>query len=62
MVVSMLQNWSQRYSSHNNNVKCVDSTIKCLGFESFYYVINLNVVSSFVIFSNFDYIFLLMYY
>ena len=61
MIVSMLQNWSQRYSSHNSNIKCVDSTIKCIGFESFRYAINLDVVSSFMIFSGFDYMFLSMY-
>ena len=49
----MLQNLSHKYYSHNNNMKCVGSTIKCLGFELIHYVINLNVVSSFMIFSNF---------
>ena len=24
MVFSMLQNWSQRYYSHNSNIKCID--------------------------------------
>ena len=37
------------YYSHNNNVKCVDSTVKCIGFESSHYVINLNVISSFLV-------------
>ena len=37
---------SQRYSNHNSNIKCIDSTIKCIGFESFHYAINLDVVSS----------------
>ena len=41
-VVSMLQNWNQRYSSHNSNIKCVDSTIKCIGFESFHFAINVH--------------------
>ena len=50
----MLQNLSQRYFSHNSNIKYVDSTIKYIGFESFHYVINLNDVSSFVVFSDFD--------
>ena len=40
------------YYNHNNNIKRVDSTIKCIGFESFHYAINLNVVSSFMIFSD----------
>ena len=57
----MLQNWNQRYYSHNSSIKCVDSTIKCIGFKSFHYAINLDVVSSFMIFSNFDYIFISMY-
>ena len=61
MIVSMLQKWSQRYSSHNSNIKCVDLTIKCIGFESFHYAINLDVVSSFVVFSDFNYIFISMY-
>ena len=34
MVVSMLKNWSHRYSSHNSNIKCIDSTIKCIDFAS----------------------------
>ena len=48
------------YYSYNSNIKCVDLTIKCIGFDSFYYTINLNVVSSFMVFYGFDYIFLLM--
>ena len=53
MVINMFQKWSHRYSSHNNNIKCVDSTIKCIDFESILYTINLNVVS-FSVFSDFD--------
>ena len=49
------------YSSHNSNIKCVDSTIKCISFESFHYVINLDYVSSFVGFNDFDYMFPSMY-
>ena len=49
------------YSSHNNNIKCIDSTIKYIDFESFHYTISLYVVSSFMVFSDFDYMFLLMY-
>ena len=45
---------SYKYSSNNSN--------KCVGFESIHYTINLNDVSSFVIFSEFDYVFLSMYY
>ena len=62
MVINILQNLSQRYSSHNSNIKCVDSTINCISFESFHNVINLNVVSSFMVFNGFDYMFLSMYY
>ena len=36
----------------------VGSTINCVGFESIHYAINLDVVSSFMIFSDFDYMFL----
>ena len=50
------------YYSHNSNIKCMDSTIKCIGFESFHYAINLDVVSSFMVFSDFDYMFIPMYY
>ena len=60
MIDSMLKNWSQRYYSHNSNIKCVDSTIKCIGFKSFHYAINLDVVSSFVVFNDFDFMFLLL--
>ena len=61
MVVNMLQKYSQMYYSHNNNIKYVDSTIKCIDFESFHYAINLDVVSFFMVFNDFDYMFLLMY-
>ena len=61
IIVSMLQNWCQRYSNHYSNIKCVDSTIKRIDFESFHYAINLNVVSSFVVFSDFNFIFILIY-
>ena len=30
MIVSILQNWNHRYSSHNSDIKCVGSTIKCI--------------------------------
>ena len=56
----MLENWSQRYYSHNSNIKCVYLTIKCIGFKSFHYAINLDVVSSFVVFNDFDFMFLLL--
>ena len=54
MVVSMLQNRSQKYFSHNSNIKYINSIIKYIGFESFHYTINIDVVSSYVIFNNFD--------
>ena len=54
IIVRMLKNRNQRYSSHNSNIKCVDpTTIKCIAY--------LEVVSSFMIFSSFDSMFLLIY-
>ena len=49
---------------NNSNIKCVDLIIKYIDFESCYYIINLDIISSFIdiIFNDFDYIFLLMYY
>ena len=41
---SMLKNLNRRYSCHH--------IIKFIGFISIYYVINLDIVSSFMIFSN----------
>ena len=58
----MLKNYNHRYYSHNRNIKCVNSTIKYIDFEPFYYVIILNVVSLFMIFSDFDSLFGSMYY
>ena len=49
------------YSSHNSNIKYVGSTNKCIGFESFHYVTNLDTVLSFMVFSNFEFMFLSMY-
>ena len=49
------------YSGYSN-IKCVGSTIQFINFESIYYVINMDVVSSFMVFSDFDYMFLSMYY
>ena len=40
------------YSSHNNNIKCVGSVIKCISFETIHYVININIVSLSMVFSN----------
>ena len=55
------KNMSQMYYSYNSNIKYVDLTIKYIDFESFHYVINLNVVSFFVVFGDFDYMFQSMY-
>ena len=58
----MLQNLSHMYYNHNNNIKYIGSTIKCVGFEPIYYDINLNVVSSMLAFNDFDYIYVSMYW
>ena len=50
------------HSSHNSNIKCVDSTIKCVGFKSIHYAINQDVISSSMIFSKFDFMFLSIYF
>ena len=47
---------------YNSNIKCVNSTIKYTCFKLFYYVINPDIVSSFMIFSRSDSMFLSMYY
>ena len=44
MVVSMLKNWNRRYYNHY--------IIKFIGFISIYYAINLDIVLSFMVFSN----------
>ena len=49
------------YYSHNSNIKCLNLTIKYIGFESFSYTVNLNIVSSFEVFNDFDYIFISIY-
>ena len=48
MIVNMLKNQIHTYFSHNNNIKCVDSTIKYIDFKSIHYAINIDVVSSFM--------------
>ena len=60
MIINMVQNWNHMYFSHNSNIKYIGSTIKCI--ESIRYAINLDVVSFFMIFSDFDFMFLSMYY
>ena len=49
MIVNMLQDLSHRYSSYNNNIKYMDSTIKYIGFTSSNYAINLYIISFFMI-------------
>ena len=44
MVFNTLKNWSRRYSSYY--------IIKFVGFMLIYHAININVVSSFMVFSN----------
>ena len=44
MVFNTLKNWSRGYSSHYN--------VKFVGFMLNYHAININVVSSFMVFSN----------
>ena len=50
MIVNMLQNLSHKYYSHY-------IIIKFVGFELIYYVINFNIVSSSMIFSDLVYVF-----
>ena len=54
MVINMLE---LIYFSYNSNIKCIDLTIKCINFKSIHYTINLGVVSSSMIFSDFDFMF-----
>ena len=58
----MLENWNHRYSSHNSNTKYVGSIINDISFELIHYAINLDIDLFFIIFSDFDFIFLSMYY
>ena len=50
------------YYSHNSNIKYLCSIIKYVSFEPIYYTINLYVISCSIVFNNFDYMFLSMYY
>ena len=61
MVINMLQNLNHRYYGQNSNIQCVDSTIKYISFEPIHYAINLDVVLSSLVFSDFDFMFLSMY-
>ena len=54
-------NYNHRYYGHNSNIKYIGSTIKCMDFEPIHYAINLDAISSSIIFSYFDFMFLSMY-
>ena len=49
------------YSRYNSNFKFIGSAIKYIGFDSIHYVINLDIVSSFTVFSDGNSMFLSMY-
>ena len=51
IVINLLQNWNHMYYNH-----C--STIKCVGFKPIHYTINVDIVSSSIVFSKFDSVFL----
>ena len=53
IVLSILKNWRRRYSNHY--------IIKFIGFIPIYYFINLNIVSSYIIF-NYLYLRSVIYY
>ena len=46
------------YYCQNSNIKYVGLTIKCIGFKPIYYTIEVNDISSSMIFNGFDFIFL----
>ena len=54
IVFNMLHKCNHKHSSHNSNFKCIDSTIKCIIFDPIHYAINLDIVSSYMVFNNFD--------
>ena len=45
----------------SSNINCVRLTIKCISFESIHYTIYMYIISSFMIFSEFYYMFVSMY-
>ena len=60
-VICMIQNLQYKnksninecfYFSQNSNIECINSTIKCIGFELFHYFINFNDFLSFVVFTD----------
>ena len=46
------------YYKHNNNIKYIDSIIKCIGFEPIHYT---DIVLSFIVFNDFDSLFISTY-
>ena len=50
------------YFSYNSNFKYIDSTIKYKGFDSINYIINLDIISSFILYNDFNFIFLFIDY
>ena len=46
------------YFSHNSNIEYVYLTIKFINFELINYVIDFDIVSLYIIFSDFDFMFL----
>ena len=60
MIVNILQNESNRYFSHNSNIKCIGSTIKCVRSEPIHYAINIYVVSLSMVFNDFNSTFIMI--
>ena len=60
--INVLQMRNHRYFSYDGIIKGIDLTIKCIDFKSFYYVINRANVSFYMVFSNFDFMFLWIYF
>ena len=58
IIINMIQNWNHKYFSHNSNIKYLVLIIKYIGFESIRYAINVDVVSSFMIFSDLKLVFI----
>ena len=48
------------YSSHNSNIKYIGTKIKYVGFKLIHYAINIDTFSSYMVFSKFNYIFLMI--
>ena len=53
MVVHILHNLSHWYSSHYSKIKYIVLTIKYISFESVHYAININIITIFMVCSNF---------